>query len=353
MKIRAEELRQALKEVREEELNLLLKACENKDIEQRIESSKKRVNQQEIHRLAHKKQRWDRWSRIVAAILILSLVGTVSAYAMEKVHQAIVNWNANLGENEDDFHFNVENPARTASPKGNEETPTKIERRYHLTYIKEGFHEHGEDWQEQSYRIIYKKKKERIRFEQLTKTEKTTADLGLTDQETLVINGYKGQYGHKGTESILRFVTEMYVFQLSTKASVERDEMIRMAESVAVMPPDKIDTYYSPKYIPDGYLKWEDGYVRNDLDYVMYYAKNKNQFLTFNQTTMAGTSSIDSENAKRKEITVNGWKGQLNYAKKKKTIIWATDEYVFTVSGVGDISEEELLKVAKSITSEN
>lgn len=38
---------------------------------------------------------------------------------------------------------------------------------------------------------------------------------------------------------------------------------------------------------------------------------------------------------------------------KEKTIIWATDEYVFTVTGVGNISAEELLKVAKNVTPEN
>ena len=45
MKISTEELRQALKEVREEELNLLLKICEDKKIEQRIETSQKRMDQ--------------------------------------------------------------------------------------------------------------------------------------------------------------------------------------------------------------------------------------------------------------------------------------------------------------------
>lgn len=55
MKISTEELRQALKEVREEELNLLLKICEDKKIEQRIETSQKRMDQKKIHRLAHKK----------------------------------------------------------------------------------------------------------------------------------------------------------------------------------------------------------------------------------------------------------------------------------------------------------
>ena len=353
MKISTEELRQALTEVREEELNLLLKACEDKEIEQRIETSQKRMDQKKIHRLAHKKQRWENWSRIAAAILIVSLVGAVSTYAMEKVRHAIVNWDANLGKNEDDFHFNVENPAKTASPKETKEIPTKIERRYHLTYIADGFQEYGEDRQEQSYRIIYKKKKERICFEQLTKTEKGTADLEWMDQERIVINGYEGQFGHKEKESVLRFETEEYVFQLSTKSSLERNEMIQMAESVAIMPPDEIEMYYGPAYIPDGYSKWEDGYLKDNWVYNMYYVKNKKQFLVFEQTTMDGTSSIDSENAKRKEVTINGWKGQLNYKKKKKTIIWATDEYVFTVAGVGDISVEELLKVAESVTPED
>ena len=127
MKISTEELRQALKEVREEELNLLLKICEDKKIEQRIETSQKRMDQKKIHRLAHKKKRWEKWSRIAAAILIVSLVGAVSTYAMEKVRQAIVNWDVNLGKNEDDFHFNVENPVQTASPKEKENIPAKIE----------------------------------------------------------------------------------------------------------------------------------------------------------------------------------------------------------------------------------
>lgn len=353
MKINTEELCQAMTEVREEELNLFKKACEDKDIEQRIEFSKKRMNRKEIYRQAQKKQRWDRWSRIAVTVLVTSLVGVGTAYATEKIRQAIVNWDVNLGKKEDDFHFDVENPVRTASPKEREEFPVKIERRYHPTYIAEGFNEHGEDWQTQSYKIIYKKDKQRICFEQLTKTEKTIADLDLEDQETLVINGYKGQYGYEGKESILRFVTEEYVFQLSTKEAVERDEMLRMAESVTEMPPDEIETYYSPAYIPDGYSKWEDGCLKQNWTYDMYYVKNKEQFLTFGQSTMGGTISIDSENASRKEVTINGWKGQLNYKKKKKTIIWATDEYVFTVAGVGNISAEELLKVAKSVTPEN
>ena len=87
--------------------------------------------------------------------------------------------------------------------------------------------------------------------------------------------------------------------------------------------------------------------------YDMYYVKNKKQFLTFGQSTMGETISIDSENASRKEVTINGWKGQLNYKKKKKTSRRPTGKYVFTVAGVGNISAEELLKVAKSVILEN
>ena len=39
----------------------------------------------------------------------------------------------------------------------------------------------------------------------------------------------------------------------------------------------------------------------------------------------------------------------MNYKKDKKTILWATDEYAFVLTGVGDITEEEVLKMAKSV----
>lgn len=349
MKISTEELRQAMTEVREEELNLFMKACEDKDIEQRIESSKKRMNREEICRQAHKKQRWEKWSRIAAAILIVSLVSAVSTYAMEKFRQAIVNWDANLGENEDDFHFNVENPAKTASPKETKEIPIKIVRRYHLTYIADGFQEHGEDWQEQSYRVVYKKKKEQLRFEQMTKTEKTMFAPELSDQKNITVNGYDGQIGNRGDDRVLRFATDQYVFQLWTKAAVSWDEMLRMAESVAVMPPDKIEMYYAPSYIPDGYSEQKDKGIKDELAYDIYYVKTEEQFIMYGQTTLGGTTSIDSEGAKRKKVDINGWKGQMNYKKDKKTVIWATDEYAFVLTGVGDITEEEVLKMAKSV----
>lgn len=350
MKISKEELRQAFIEVREEELAPFLKACEDKELDQQIKASKKRMDREKIHAQTQRrvKRHLGRWTK-AAAIFVVVLVGSVSVYAIEKVRQARVEWDAELGQNEDDFRFEADNPVETASAGKPEKIPDRIERRYHPVYIAKGFKEYRENRQDPSYRIIYKKKKERIYFDQMTKTKETTADLGLTGQETVDINGYAGQMGSRGGERILRFVTGQYVFRLSTKAAVEWDEMIRMAESVSKMAPDKIETYYEPAYLPDGYEMWEDSYIKENWTYGMYYVKTGNQFIVFNQGILEGTISIDSEGAKRKDVVINGWKGQLNYKKKKKTVIWATNEYVFQVSGVGNIRTEDLLKVAESV----
>lgn len=352
MKISKEELRKALIEVREEELDSILKVCEDKDLEKKIETSRTRMDIDKIHRQAQKqkKQSFGRWPKVAAAMLVVVLVGATSVYAIEKVRQAAVEWDVNIGENEDDFHFQADNPANTASPKEVKEAPGKIERRYHLSYVPEGFREEGEDLQTEYYRIQYKRKEEIIYFKQMTKTEKTMADLELTDQEAIDIHGYKGQMGNRDGEKILRFATGQYVFWLSTKVAVTWDEMVRMAESISEMAPDSIEVYYEPTYIPKGYEMWEEGYLKESWVYNMYYLKNKKQYIIFTQDLLEGTISIDSENVERKEVEINGWKGQMNYKKNKKTIIWATNEYAFVLAHVGNISEEELLKVARSVS---
>lgn len=293
MKISRDELRQALAEVREEELDAILKVSEDKGLEQEIEASKRRVDVEKIHRMVQKqeKRRWGRLPRVAAAILAVALVGTTTAYAIGKIHQTIVKWDTKLGENEDDFHFEVVNPAETEVPEAKKEIPDQIERRYHPTYIAKGFQEYGEDWQEQSYRVVYKKKKERLRFEQMTKTEKTMSAPELSDQKNITVNGYDGQIGNRGDDRVLRFATDQYVFQLWTKAAVSWDEMLRMAESVAVMPPDKIEMYYAPSYIPDGYSERKDKGIKDEWAYDIYYVRNEEQSFVYSQGTLGGTTS--------------------------------------------------------------
>ena len=353
MRISKDELRQALTEVREEELDAILKVSEDKGLDQEIEDSKKRLDIEKIHRMAQKqkKRRRRRLPRVAAAILVVTLVGTSTAYAIGKIHQVIVKWDTKLGENVDDFYFEAVNPAETETPKEGTEIPDKIERRYHPTYIAKGFDEYGEDWRDQSYRIVYKKKKERLRFEQMTKTEKTMSAPELSDRKNITVNGYDGQMGNLADERVLWFATNQYVFRFWTKAAVDWDELLHMAESVAVMPPDEIEVYYAPSYLPDGYSEHKDKGIKNEMTYTAYYIMNKEQSLVYSQGTLGGTISIDSEGAKRKKVDINGWKGQMNYRRGKKTIIWATNEYSFVLTDFGDISEEEMLKVARSVTA--
>lgn len=84
-----------------------------------------------------------------------------------------------------------------------------------------------------------------------------------------------------------------------------------------------------------------------------YVKKKKDKITTsiiFVQHILDASISIDSENMSRKMVDINGWKGQMNYKKNKKSIIWATNEYAFTVHGNGKVTEEELLKVARSVS---
>lgn len=353
MKISRDELRQALAEVREEELDAILKVSEDIGLDQEMEDSRKRVDIEKIRRMAQKQEKRRQWRlpRVAAAILAVALVGTTTAYAIGKVYQVIVKWDTKLGENEDDFHFEAVNPAETEAPEEGAEIPDRIERRYHPTYIAKGFDEYGEDRRDQSYRIVYKKKKERLRFEQMTKTEKTMSVLKLSDQKNITVNGCDGQMGNLGDKRVLWFSANQYVFRFWTKAAVDWDELLRMAESVAVMPPDEIEVYYAPSYIPDRYSENKDMGMKNEQTYLAYYIRNKEQSLVYSQGLLGGTTSIDSEGVERKKVDVNGWKGQLNYKRGKKTIIWATNEYSFVLTNFGDLSEEEMLKVARSVTA--
>lgn len=352
--VNKEELQQAFREVMTEGIDQISEECKNGDLDQQIQESQSRMDWEKIYETAQKRRNlhFRQWPRVAAVVLVALLVGTATVYALEKIRQARVQWEADWGRSEDKFQFEVDNPVETALPQEEKKAPDEIERRYHLNYVTDGFKESGENRQKKSYRITYKNGEDRIYFYQLTKAEKTTADPGLTGQESIDVNGYEGQIGCKGKKRILRFVTGEYVFQISTRVPIEWKELIRMAQSLSKMPPDEIETYYEPEYIPDEYEMSDEECVREDWMYQTTYKKDKKHDLVFLQTISEGAISIDSEKASREEVDINGWKGQLNKSKKKKTVIWATNDYVFVISAYGEIDEKELIRMAESVVPE-
>lgn len=48
----------------------------------------------------------------------------------------------------------------------------------------------------------------------------------------------------------------------------------------------------------------------------------------------------------REVVYIHGKKGVLNYKKEKNSLVWRTDEYVFSVAG--NLEKDEVIRVAES-----
>ena len=110
-------------------------------------------------------------------------------------------------------------------------------------------------------------------------------------------------------------------------------------------PPKTIEEIYAPTYIPEGF-ELVDEMVAEEIYSVQNYAKGKH-YIALEQDIVNVGLAIDSEDMNREEVTVQGYQGQLNSKKGKTILIWATGEYVFTLSS--DLDKEEVVKIAESI----
>ena len=109
-------------------------------------------------------------------------------------------------------------------------------------------------------------------------------------------------------------------------------------------PPRTLETIYEPTYIPDGFELVVDDLLT--VSHFMYYEKGGKSF-SFDQGIMNGVISVDSENMKRETVVIQGYEGQMNSKKGETILVWATNEYIFTISS--NLGKEEILKVAESV----
>lgn len=367
MKIDKEELRQAMEEALNQEVEELLQStADDETIEREAEEAMGRMDWKRIYREANKqtKQYFFGWSKVALIFLLVIVAGSASVYAAIKIFRTGVQWSVMHGKGEDDFLFEMENPVATVVPTGGIETeepapktenvPRDIERRYKPVYVAEGFMEAGEKRKEGLYRVTYKNKQKTLFFYQRTKTTETVADPILSEKESIMVGGYHGVIGYRAKKKLLQYANEQYVFQLITEEAVAQEELIHMAESVTKMAPDVLEVYYEPAYLPDEYVLCKEESIMNDnmLHDMLYVKKVQGDIVgsvSYSQNILDAAISIDNIDMTREIIDINGWKGQLNYKKDKKSLIWATNEYSFTVHGTGEISKEDILKIARSM----
>lgn len=108
-------------------------------------------------------------------------------------------------------------------------------------------------------------------------------------------------------------------------------------------PPMQMETEYVPTYIPEGMeVVWED---RDSLGYDIEYEVGE-KYLYVSQSILTAGISVDSENMTREIVYIHGRKGYLNYKKGKNSLVWRTDEYVFSVAG--NLEKDEVIRVAES-----
>lgn len=113
-----------------------------------------------------------------------------------------------------------------------------------------------------------------------------------------------------------------------------------------------ITEFYTPAFIPDGYVlveekvvKFDDGtIIRRELKY-----EKDEKTLTFDQIPAHGGMTIDTENAEITKIKINGI--ECLYARKTNLIFvaWENEGYKFLLSICEEIPESTIIKIVENV----
>lgn len=103
-----------------------------------------------------------------------------------------------------------------------------------------------------------------------------------------------------------------------------------------------------PGYVPEGYEKTYC--VVDDSGYRVKYINEKGNLLYYEQmVTSAVGHFLDTEKILVKEVNIKGRKISIIIESSACTLYWRDDRYVYNILGSGNVSEEELLKMARSV----
>ena len=110
----------------------------------------------------------------------------------------------------------------------------------------------------------------------------------------------------------------------------------------------KIEEYFTPHYIPEGYLLNK----KEEFDTVASYEyKNENgNDLAFSQAILNGSRmTIDTEDSFTENITINETTGIFFSNKGYDNIIWNDGVYIYYISGISELGRDELIRIAESV----
>ena len=186
------------------------------------------------------------------------------------------------------------------------------------------------------------------------------ATLITTDDNTteITINGLQGQLlsptKTKSTTTVT-WVDSSANIQFVIDTSLNQDNAIALAESVALVE----EKYEIPQYkisaLPEGYVENEEKRIQMPEYGRVLYENNDQQWLWLRYVYIqqGAASVINTEGAEVKPVKINGHTGQLflseNFEEQDNTVTWIDEanRIQFTVDGHFD--EDELLTIAESV----
>lgn len=116
------------------------------------------------------------------------------------------------------------------------------------------------------------------------------------------------------------------------------------------IPPDKLEYYYEPGYLPEGYALKEHAKMQNMS--LLFYSDDRGMELVFKQSVLTGTRmSIDTEDVQTETVTVNNTEAIYYSNKNVNSLIWTDGKYSYSV--IGKLTKEVLVHIAESIKIKN
>lgn len=142
-------------------------------------------------------------------------------------------------------------------------------------------------------------------------------------------------------EPVVNFFIEVYETFSRILFSSEDDESLK-----------EIETYYAPRYIPEGFeLKEED---KNDLYYMLIYTDSKNNMIMYTQHIFSkSAATIDTEIVDVEKATVNGLSAAYLSNKGYNKLVLNDSVYVYSITVPTSISRDEIFKIGESLMAIN
>ncbi|MGF7058516.1 DUF4367 domain-containing protein [Brassicibacter mesophilus] len=163
---------------------------------------------------------------------------------------------------------------------------------------------------------------------------------------------YTGKYYTAGGEEIARFNND----EITTVS--EREEM-KKVQTLVVRDSSEINKYTCfnvilPSYLPEGYkfdkaefFKDENGVVSNTKYVSLYFTNEETEKYIYMQQRYADEETAYATGASEVEqIKINGADAVIY---NNRNIDWENNNTIYALSGRGEISKDELIKIAESI----